>query len=127
MLIACLLEYVQLKPILALVTLVLKLAGKYGDGQFESNTGYTYVSVVYNFSVTLSLYCLAMFWMCTTEDLRPFRPMPKFIVVKGLIFATFWQGLGVSILVKAGILKSGSPTYFSSLDQSLCTTDSSNR
>jgi hypothetical protein len=101
-----LLEYVQLKPVLALITLILKLTGKYGDGQFEADAGYTYISIAYNFSVSLSLYCLAMFWMCTTTDLQPFRPMPKFIVVKGLIFATFWQGLAVSILVRANILRS---------------------
>ncbi|CAD6577133.1 MAG: hypothetical protein CYPHOPRED_000172 [Cyphobasidiales sp. Tagirdzhanova-0007] len=66
-------EYVQIKPVLAIITIILKATGTYGDGQFEANAGYTYISVAYNFSVTLSLYCLAMFWICTTRDLQPFR------------------------------------------------------
>lgn len=66
-------EYVQIKPVLAVITIVLKATGTYADGQLKASAGYTYVSLVYNVSVTLSLYCLAMFWMCTAHDLKPFR------------------------------------------------------
>ena len=73
---------------------------------------------MYNVSVSLSLYCLALFWVSTHDDLKPFRPTPKFLCaghaattlidscVKGIVFATFWQGFLISILVKSGILKS---------------------
>lgn len=67
------LEYVQIKPILAIVTLILKALGKYNEGDLAAKSGYLYVSIVYNFSICLSLYCLAMFWMCISEDLKPFR------------------------------------------------------
>ena len=75
-------EYVQVKPILAIVTLILKAAGAYNEGDFRANSGYLYVSVVYNFSICLSLYCLAMFWVVVNDDLQPFRPMPKFLCIK---------------------------------------------
>jgi hypothetical protein len=39
-------------------------------------------------------------------DLRPFRPTPKFLCVKGIIFFSFWQGLLVSILVALGWIHS---------------------
>ncbi|GAA6044171.1 hypothetical protein JCM8097_007217 [Rhodosporidiobolus ruineniae] len=100
------LQYVQLKPILAVLTVVLKAFGKYDDGHLAKDSGYTYVSIVYNLSVSLSLYCLAMFWVATHDDLKPYRPMPKFLCVKGLIFATFWQGFAVSILVALGLIRS---------------------
>jgi hypothetical protein len=48
-------EYVWVKPILALVTLALKLTDTYADGKLAINTPYTYVSIVYNISITLSL------------------------------------------------------------------------
>jgi hypothetical protein len=64
---------VQIKPILAIVTLILKALGKYNEGDLAARSGYLYVSIVYNFSICLSLYCLAMFWMCISEDLKPFR------------------------------------------------------
>ena len=56
-----------------MVTLILKALGKYHEGDLAARSGYLYVSIVYNFSICLSLYCLAMFWMCINEDLKPFR------------------------------------------------------
>lgn len=112
----------QVKPILAIVTLILKALGKYNEGDLAAKSGYLYVSIVYNFSICLSLYCLAMFWMCISEDLKPFRcaaqshhfrawdtdpvgrPMPKFLCVKGILFFSFWQSIGISILVAAGAI-----------------------
>jgi hypothetical protein len=32
---------------------------------------------VYNLSITIALYALAMFWVATNDDLKPYRPMPK--------------------------------------------------
>jgi len=66
-------EYVQVKPILAAATLILKAVGKYNEGDFRANSGYLYVSIIYNISICLSLYCLAMFWICVNDDLKPFR------------------------------------------------------
>ncbi|KAH9822213.1 organic solute transporter Ostalpha-domain-containing protein [Melampsora americana] len=100
------LQYVQIKPILAIITVIFKATNTYNDGTLNSTSGYTYVSLAYNLSVSLCLYCLAMFWVCTGEDLKPFRPMPKFLCVKGIIFFSFWQGFGISILVAVGALKS---------------------
>ncbi|KAH9918064.1 organic solute transporter Ostalpha-domain-containing protein [Fomitopsis serialis] len=97
-------QYVQVKPILAVATIILKLVGKFNEGNLRANSGYLYVSVVYNCSICLALYCLAIFWMCVSEDLKPFRPMPKFLCVKGILFFSFWQSLLISILVAAGAI-----------------------
>ena len=70
-------EYVQVKPILAFVTIILKLVGKFNEGDLRANSGYLYVSIVYNGSICLALYCLAIFWMCVGEDLKPFRYVPR--------------------------------------------------
>lgn len=73
------LEYVQVKPILAAVTLILKACGKFNEGDFRANSGYLYVSIVYNASICLSLYCLAVFWLCVNDDLKPFRSVDPFV------------------------------------------------
>lgn len=67
------LQYVQLKPVLTVITLILKATGKYQDGSLESTSGYTYIALATNASVSLSLYCLVMFWKATHNDLLPFR------------------------------------------------------
>jgi hypothetical protein len=103
------LQYVQIKPILAVLTVVLKSIGKYDDGKLAWGNGYTWISITYNFSVFLSLYCLGVFWSGLAEDLAPFRVTSKFLCIKGIIFFSFWQGFGVSILVAAGIIKQIGP------------------
>ncbi|KAF5353742.1 hypothetical protein D9758_008638 [Tetrapyrgos nigripes] len=103
------LQYVQVKPVLAIATMVLKATGKYNEGNLAAGSGYLYVSIIYNVSICLSLYCLAMFWLCVNEDLKPFRPVPKFLCVKGILFFSFWQSIGISILVAAGAIKKLGP------------------
>jgi hypothetical protein len=100
---------VQIKPVLAVVTLILKAAGVYNEGDFRWDSGYLYVSIVYNFSICVALYCLAVFWMCVSEDLKPFRPTPKFLCVKGILFFSFWQSVGISLLVSFGVIKKLGP------------------
>lgn len=58
---------------LAVATLILKSVGKYNEGTLRPNSGFLYISIIYNTSICLSLYCLAVFWMCVNDDLKPFR------------------------------------------------------
>jgi hypothetical protein len=51
----------------------LKAIGKFNEGDFRANSGYLYVSICYNISICLALYCLAMFWVVVNDDLKPFR------------------------------------------------------
>lgn len=101
------LQYAWLKPILGLVTVVLKATDTYKEGYLGVDSGYLWMGILYNLSVTLSLYSLAMFWVCMSQDLKPFRPMPKFLCIKLIIFASYWQGFFLSILQWLGAI----PTY----------------
>ncbi|KAF9223062.1 DUF300-domain-containing protein [Gyrodon lividus] len=98
------LQYVQVKPLLAFASLIMKATGTYHEGDFRARSGYLYVSIVYNVSICLALWCLAAFWMCVHEDLKPFRPVPKFLCVKGILFFSFWQSIGISFLVAVGAI-----------------------
>ena len=93
------LQYTWLKPILALITIIMKATDTLQEGVLSPSSGYLWIGIVYNLSITISLYALAMFWICMVADLRPFRPMPKFLCIKGIIFASYWQGFFLSILV----------------------------
>ncbi|KIJ56379.1 hypothetical protein M422DRAFT_23657 [Sphaerobolus stellatus SS14] len=103
------LQYVQVKPILAMATIILKAVGKYDEGDLKAGSGYLYISIVYNISISIALYCLAMFWVVVNADLKPFRPVPKFLCVKGILFFSFWQSFFISILVAAGAIKHVGP------------------
>ncbi|EEH05903.1 DUF300 domain-containing protein [Histoplasma capsulatum G186AR] len=56
------LQYAWLKPILALASIIMKATGTYQEGYLGLSSGYLWTGIIYNISVTLSLYSLAMFW-----------------------------------------------------------------
>ena len=105
------LQYAYLKPILAVATIIMKYTGIYREGSLEVTSGYLWAGILYNVSITLSLYALAMFWVCMSQDLQPFRPMPKFLCIKLIIFASYWQGFFLSILQKLGAIPNDVPGY----------------
>ncbi|PWW75104.1 DUF300-domain-containing protein [Tuber magnatum] len=98
------LQYAWMKPVLALASIVMKATGTYQEGYVGLKSGYFWSGIIYNLSVTLSLYSLGMFWVCMSRDLQPFRPVPKFLCVKLIIFASYWQGFFLSILVWLGVI-----------------------
>eukprot|EP00594_Rhizosolenia_setigera_P018748 CAMPEP_0178960586 /NCGR_PEP_ID=MMETSP0789-20121207/13056_1 /TAXON_ID=3005 /ORGANISM="Rhizosolenia setigera, Strain CCMP 1694" /LENGTH=204 /DNA_ID=CAMNT_0020643971 /DNA_START=1125 /DNA_END=1739 /DNA_ORIENTATION=- len=62
--------------------------------------------VLINFSQCYALYCLVMFYHVLENDLRHpknWYPLGKFICVKGVVFFTWWQGIGLTILQNRGV------------------------
>jgi len=105
------LQYAWVKPLLSIATIIMKATGTYQEGYIGITSGYFWSGIIYNVSITISLYALAMFWVCMSTDLKPFRPMPKFLCIKGIIFASYWQGFFLSILVFLGAIPDDVPGY----------------
>lgn len=38
----------------------------------------------------MSLYFLVLFYMVTEDHLQPYKPLPKFLCIKAIIFFSFW-------------------------------------
>ncbi|XP_045680662.1 transmembrane protein 184A isoform X2 [Phyllostomus hastatus] len=98
------LQFCVVKPGMALVTIVLQAVGKYHDGDFNIRSGYLYVALLDNASVSLALYALTLFYVATRELLRPFEPVLKFLTVKAVVFLSFWQGVLLAILERCGAI-----------------------
>ncbi|XP_056608042.1 transmembrane protein 184B-like isoform X2 [Triplophysa dalaica] len=98
------LQFCVVKPLMAVITLILQAFGKYRDGDFNVASGYLYVTIIYNISVSLSLYALFLFYFATRDLLEPYGPMLKFFMVKSVIFLSFWQGMLLAILEKCGAI-----------------------
>ncbi|XP_023599567.1 transmembrane protein 184B isoform X2 [Myotis lucifugus] len=98
------LQFCVVKPLMAVSTVVLQAFGKYRDGDFDVASGYLYVTIIYNVSVSLALYALFLFYFATRELLSPYSPVLKFFMVKSVIFLSFWQGLLLAILEKCGAI-----------------------
>jgi len=85
------LQFVILKPLLVGATLMLYESGLYEDGSFSTTNGYLYVTIVYTFSYTLALAALVLFYVACKDMLQPFHPLPKFLIIKSVVFLTYWQ------------------------------------
>ena len=100
-------QFVLLKPILAGLTMLLTWGGVYGDNEIEADKAYPYITFVYNMSYTLALYALLLFYLGAHDLLKPYKPVMKFVLVKSVIFLTFWQSIVCAILVSDGVLETG--------------------
>ncbi|KAG8511169.1 Transmembrane protein 184B, partial [Galemys pyrenaicus] len=98
------LQFCVVKPLMAVSTVVLQAFGKYRDGDFDVTSGYLYVTIIYNISVSLALYALFLFYFATRELLSAYSPVLKFFMVKSVIFLSFWQGMLLAILEKCGAI-----------------------
>uniref|UniRef100_G3RDM1 Transmembrane protein 184A n=1 Tax=Gorilla gorilla gorilla TaxID=9595 RepID=G3RDM1_GORGO len=98
------LQFCLVKPVMAVTTIILQAFGKYHDGDFNVRSGYLYVTLIYNASVSLALYALFLFYFTTRELLRPFQPVLKFLTIKAVIFLSFWQGLLLAVLERCGVI-----------------------
>jgi len=85
-------QFVVLRPILSILSLVLEV-----NGQLDNFS--LYINIILNLSVTLAVYALMMCYHAFHQELAPHRPLAQFLCIKGVVFFAFWQGVVLSVLV----------------------------
>lgn len=63
------LQYVIFKPLLSISSFILQLFHAYEEGDYSIHSGYLYIAIVYNVSITISLYFLVLFYEATKDIL----------------------------------------------------------
>ncbi|CAH8870559.1 unnamed protein product [Trichobilharzia szidati] len=92
------LQYTLIKPFTSFTSMILMATKKYTVGDFGITSGYLYLFLINNITVTLAVYGLLLFYFATREQLKPFSPLLKFATIKSIIFFSFWQDVLFSIL-----------------------------
>jgi len=103
------LQFCLVKPVMAFIIIFLQSSGHYHDGDWSANTGYIYITIIYNVSVSLALYGLYLFYFATRDLLTPFDPVLKFCTIKLVIFMSFWQGEFLSSSYCSRLSQFGNP------------------
>lgn len=113
------LQFVLIKPFTAVLAIVCDRYGVYNEGSFDLRSGYFYLSGINNLSITLSLYCLVLFYLATEERLKPFSPFSKFLCIKAILFFSFWQACAFTVVLKVNPSFFGGGRPLANLAQSL--------
>lgn len=94
------LQYTVVRPITTLIALICQICGKYDEGDFNFKSAWSYLVIINNISQIWAMYNLVLFYQATKEELKPVRPVPKFLCVKFVVFFSFWQAVVIAALVK---------------------------
>ncbi|KAL8274894.1 hypothetical protein Esti_001183 [Eimeria stiedai] len=57
--------------------------------------GFVFVALISNISAFIAMYSLILFYMAVRRPLAPWRPLPKFVCLKAIVFVCFWSSLGL--------------------------------
>ncbi|KAF9430512.1 hypothetical protein BGZ94_006458 [Podila epigama] len=102
------LQYVVIKPTVALLSCVLHYYGLLCPTSYSWHFANVYLTSVNFVSASVSLYCLVLFYMTIHVDIEDHDPFMKFICVKLVVFFCFWQSCLLSTLGSLGVFK---PTH----------------
>jgi len=93
------LQYTLIRPITTIVSFICEIAGSYHEGEFDFKYAWLWILIINNLSQVWALYSLMMLYQATAEELKPLKPIGKFICVKMVVFASFWQGVVIAVVV----------------------------
>ncbi|KAJ9690319.1 hypothetical protein PVL29_012795 [Vitis rotundifolia] len=93
-------QFVVIRPVCSILMITLQILGMYPNWLSWTFT------IILNISVSLALYSLVLFYHVFAKELKPHKPLTKFLCVKGIVFFCFWQGIVLEILVALGIIRS---------------------
>jgi hypothetical protein len=86
------LQYIPCKIICAFAAVISESFGLYGNGQYTNyKVAYPWITLILNCSQMWALYCLALIYLGTKEELASIKPVAKFASIKLIIFFTWWQ------------------------------------
>ncbi|KNH04508.1 transmembrane protein [Perkinsela sp. CCAP 1560/4] len=103
----CVLQFMVLKPLCAFLVIVLvvhaKCRGETYAFSFRTRS-YLCIKLVENVSVSVAFTALVYFYRATKNLLKGHSPLGKFLCIKLVLFASFWQGLFIELLHVCNLL-----------------------
>jgi len=81
-------QFVIIKPVMACLSIIMLIAKKWSSVEYQA-----FMLTIYNISYTLALYALFLFYLATSDLIKGLSPVKKFLAVKCVVFATYYQSL----------------------------------
>ncbi|XP_063530189.1 transmembrane protein 184C [Cydia strobilella] len=100
------LQYTVVRPVTTVISMICELCRVYGESDFNPNVAFPYLIAINNLSQFLAMYCLVLFYRANRVELKPMKPIGKFLCIKAVVFFSFFQGVIINILVYCGVISS---------------------
>lgn len=97
-------QYCGVMLCVTLVSYVAWLLDFYNTDSFSWLSAYTWLAILQSTSQCWALYCLVLFYQASKHQLAPIKPLNKFLCIKMVVFATFWQEVVIACLVRFGVI-----------------------
>ncbi|CAG9563279.1 unnamed protein product [Danaus chrysippus] len=98
------LQYTLIRPLTTVISIICDLSGVYGESDFSPNVAFPYIIAINNLSQFVAMYCLVLFYRANRAELKPMKPIGKFLCIKAVVFFSFFQGVIINILVYCGVI-----------------------
>lgn len=69
--------------------MICELCGVYGESDFSPNVAFPYMIAFNNLSQFVAMYCLVLFYRANRAELKPMKPIGKFLCIKAVVFFSF--------------------------------------
>eukprot|EP01038_Epipyxis_sp_PR26KG_P008185 gene8185-11073_t len=116
-------QFTLLKYVLTAIPFIIIMCGidykslpsPYSEGNFHWNSIKLYIIIIQNISVALAFHGLLTLYHGIEHDLAWCNPWPKFLCIKGVVFATFWQNVVIQLMCSFGLVDEQSASQIQNL------------
>ncbi len=63
-------QFCIVKPVMALIIIIMVATNSYSDGDLRPDRGYLYTTIIYNISISVALMALMLFYSATKDLLK---------------------------------------------------------
>ncbi|KAI8440444.1 hypothetical protein MSG28_001744 [Choristoneura fumiferana] len=85
------LQYTVVRPVTTVISMICELCGVYGESDFNPRMAFPYMIAINNLSQFVAMYCLVLFYRANRVELKPMKPIGKFLCIKAVVFFSFLQ------------------------------------
>jgi len=98
------LQYTIVRPAISIAGIICQAYDVLCEESWNYRHASVYLTAIDFVSITVSLYGLLLFYGLTKEELRGRRPLAKFLCIKLIVMATFYQSFVFDFLQNHGVI-----------------------
>jgi len=97
---------VPIRILWAFIGFILQYNDDFKKGVWSPKAGFPYYIIIVNISQIWAIYCLLVFYHTMHEEIRNIKPLGKFLSIKLMVFAVFWQQIIINLCVRFRFINS---------------------